>query len=122
MNNFKKIKDWEVLIGVNGFELNSEVYNFAKKFENEKIRVFEYNFQDKSKTSNELLKESLYDIICVIDVDDKWEKTKLEKQLDYINKYDVVGTRCYYIDENDEITGEPNIPSGEVKEETILYY
>lgn len=45
--------NWELLILINGHPKESDVYNIAKKYENEKIKVFDlYNFKGKSHTLN----------------------------------------------------------------------
>lgn len=93
-------KDYEILLGLNGHEINGETYNFLRTYQSDKLRVFQYEFANKSKTCNELIKECTYDIICVLDADDKWMPIKLERQLQYINDYDVVGTLCQYFGES----------------------
>lgn len=90
---------WELLIGVNGHSENSEVYKFAKAFEekNNKIRVFDfYNIKGKSNTLNEMIKYCNYDYIALLDVDDMWYPQKLEVQSIWLNAYDVIGTNCIY--------------------------
>jgi teichuronic acid biosynthesis glycosyltransferase TuaG len=90
---------WELLIGVNGHSENSEVYKFAKAFEEKtnKIRVFDfYNIKGKSNTLNEMIKYCNYDYIALLDVDDMWYPQKLEVQSIWLNAYDVIGTNCIY--------------------------
>lgn len=104
---------YEILIGLNGHEKDGDSYNFLNKYKNEKLKVFQYEVANKSETCNNLIKECKYDIVCLLDVDDKWENTKLEKQIKYIKNYDVVGTFCYYFGEKNQplslVSGEiPN--------------
>ena len=47
--------------------------------------------------------------ISFIDGDDIWEKDKLQVQLKYIDKYDMICTNAYVINENNEITAKSNI-------------
>jgi glycosyltransferase involved in cell wall biosynthesis len=96
---------WEVIIGINGHTIESEVYKRAKNYENEKIFVKWYPFKNKVDTLNEMVKDCNYDIICLLDVDDYWLETKLEKQIEILKKgkYDVIGTLCQYFGEQDII-------------------
>jgi len=101
-------EDWELLIGINGHPENSNVYLKAKKFENEKIKVYDFfNIKNKSDTLNELIKYTKYDWISLLDVDDIWLPNKLYKQFQYINNYDIIGTNCHYFE---EMAGIPFIP------------
>ena len=60
-------KDWELIIGINGHEKNSDVYNIAKKYESDKIKVIEiFNTKGKSEALNEMLKVCKYDWISKI--------------------------------------------------------
>ena len=102
---------YEILIGLNGHEINGDIYNNLKKYENDKLKVIQYDFKNKSKTCNLLLDECKYDIICMLDVDDKWAPNKLEIQLKYINNYDVVGTFCKYFEDNNIV---PELPFGKL--------
>lgn len=99
-------KDFELLIGFNGTTDNSK--EIVNKFNDGRIRIFDYGDEKgKSKTLNKLLLESKYGWIAIQDDDDIWVTTKLEKQLNYINNYDVIGTFINYIDSNDIIIGSP---------------
>ena len=72
-------KNWEIIIGINGHPENSNIYLQAKQYQNNKIRVLEFlSTKGKSQTLNEMIKYSKYDIICLLDVDDKWLPSKLE--------------------------------------------
>lgn len=106
-------KEWEVIIGVNGHDENSGVYKEAKKRENNKIKVLLFSTKGKPNTMNKMINYCSNDIICLLDIDDYWEKTKLEEQLKFIDSYDVVGTQCTYI-KNNRPSGQPRIPYGEV--------
>jgi glycosyltransferase involved in cell wall biosynthesis len=104
-------KNWELLIGVNGYDKNSEVYIKAKSYENEKIKVFDfYHIKGKSTTLNKLIKYCKFDWICLLDVDDLWLPLKLQKQFEIIEKnqnIDIIGTRCKYIGNSNTI---PKLP------------
>jgi len=104
-------QQWEVIIGINGHPKNSDTYFQAKLYENNKIRIIEYDTKGKPKTLNKMVEDASYDIICLLDVDDKWLSTKLEKQIALKSKYDVIGTACQYFGTRNDI---PKIPLGEV--------
>jgi glycosyltransferase involved in cell wall biosynthesis len=102
--NFKKI---ELLIGFNGTTDNS--FEILKNYNDERIRVFNYDDKGKSITLNKLLIEAKFDWIALQDDDDIWKENKLEQQIKLIEKFDVIGTFIDYINENDYITGCPNL-------------
>lgn len=109
---------WKVLIGVNGYEPNSLVYQKAKEFSNNRILVKEYSTKGKPDTMNEMVKESFTtNLICVLDVDDWWEPNKLEEQIKFWNTglWDVIGTQCYYVTRG-KISNGPNLPIGYIKD------
>ena len=68
------------------------------------------------KTSNFLVSKCNYDIVSILDVDDKWEPTKLENQISFFPEYDVVGTLCQYFGDNN---GCPKLPTGKVNNDTF---
>ncbi len=106
--------NWELLIGINGHIQNSEVYKIAKKYEiNKKIKVFDfYKIKGKSTTLNELIKFCNYDYVAILDVDDIWIFNKLEIQSTFLNKYDIIGSKCIYFGDIEGII--PNIPIGNI--------
>ena len=110
--------DWELLIGINGHNINSEVYKIAKNYEEKcqygKIRVYDfYHLNGKSNTLNTLIKYCKYDWVSLMDVDDIWESNKLECQVKFINEYDVIGTRAIYF--GDYLDGVlPGIQFGDI--------
>lgn len=104
----QSFKNFELLIGFNGTIDNSK--KIINKYNDSRIQIFDYGFDNgKAKTLNKLIKEAKYDWIALQDDDDVWIQTKLEKQILLINDYDVIGTFIYYINENSEIIGQPNL-------------
>lgn len=111
--------NWQLIIGINGHPKDSVVFKRAKEFErsyqkteNQKIKVLDlHEIKGKSSALNEMmdhvLSESPY--IALLDVDDIWETRKLETQLPFLYKYDVIGTKCIYIGRLAGIV--PNIPT-----------
>jgi len=110
--------EWELLIGINGYQPNSEVYKIAKKYETkceyDKIRVFDFfQFKSKSDTLNLLVKYCKHNWIALMDVDDIWENNKLKCQINFIDDFDVIGTRAIYF--GDRLNGIiPRIPFGNI--------
>lgn len=104
-------ENWELLIGVNGYSEGSEVWKRVSEYNSKKIRVFDlYRCHNKSQALNELIKFSINDWVCLLDVDDIWISTKLYTQMKYVNKYHVIGTNAVYFgDRNDS----PAIPLNE---------
>jgi glycosyltransferase involved in cell wall biosynthesis len=106
---------WELLIAINGHSENSEVYKIAKKYEaiNNKIRVFDlYNIKGKSNALNEVIKYCNYDYIALLDVDDIWHETKLKIQSQFLENYDVIGTKCVWFGDRPGII--PQIPQEDI--------
>ena len=100
--------EWELLIGFNGTTDNSK--NIVSNYKDSRIRVFDYNKdKGKAKTLNKLIKESKYDWLAMQDDDDVWLSNKIEKQLESIDYYDVIGTYIKYIDTHNTIIGGPTL-------------
>ena len=88
---------WEIIIGINGHPKNSNIYIQAKKYEHIQIKVIEYlDTRGKPQTLNKMINDCSYNLICLLDVDDKWLPKKLEEQIKVKKDYDVVGTLCQY--------------------------
>lgn len=114
---------WEVIIGINGHEIGSEiekkaidVMNSYDRFKH-RIRVIVYNTKGKPQTMNNMVIDATYDHIAILDVDDIWMPKKLEFQVPFLSEYDVVGTRCEYFG---NMTGYPNVPVGDLKDVNFL--
>ena len=104
--------NWELIIGINGHQPNSDVYKIAKKYENTNIKVVDLqNVKGKAHALNAMLMYTSYNWISLLDVDDIWNPDKLQSQIPYMNKYDVIGTQCQYFG---DITDIPCIPLGDI--------
>ena len=117
---YQTYNNWELIIGINGHSKDSEVYKEAKKWEEKdnRIKVLDlYTIKGKSNALNEMIKYCEYDWISLIDVDDKWLPKKIESQISYMEKYDVIGTRCQYFGDR---SGQPMIPIGDLKNHNFL--
>jgi len=113
--------NWELIIGINGHPENSLVFQKAKVFEkiDERIKVFDFfQLKGKSVTLNKMLLLCKYDYIALLDVDDIWHPNKLEVQLPFIGKYDVVGTKCVYFGDMEGIS--PEIPLRDISKYDFL--
>jgi glycosyltransferase involved in cell wall biosynthesis len=107
--------DWEIIIGVNGHQENSNVYKMARDYQelDEKIKVLDlFEIKGKSNALNEMIKYCKYEYVAILDVDDIWLPEKLEKQAVYMNQYDVIGTQCVYFGDIENIN--PKIPLGDI--------
>lgn len=114
----QKYENWELLIGINGHEQNSEIYNIAKKYETNKIKVYDfYNIKGKSNTLNGMIKYCKHEWISLLDVDDIWLPNKLLEQIKYTNEYDIIGTHCKYFG---DLNNYPQIPFGDLSNFNFL--
>lgn len=106
--------EWELIIGVNGHPHNSEVFQKAVKYANEKIHVYDlHELKGKSNSLNKMLEFCKYNWVSLLDVDDKWLPEKLERQVPFMMTYDVVGTNCQYFG---DLNCCPQIPLGNISE------
>jgi glycosyltransferase involved in cell wall biosynthesis len=114
----QKYTNWELIIGINGHPPNSDVFKIAQKYVelHSNIRVYDFvDIKGKSNALNEMIKYCKYEWISLLDVDDVWLPDKLEKQVPYMESYDVIGTKCYYFENlNISPTGSPGIPLGDI--------
>ena len=120
VNSIKNQKyiNWELIIGINGHPKDSEVYQIAKKYENEKIKVYEiFNTNGKSEALNKMLKFTNYNWIALLDVDDMWLPNKLQSQIQFIDKFDVIGSKCRYFGDSNLY---PKIPTGDISKFNFL--
>lgn len=111
-------KKWELIVGINGHLKNSEIelkalniINNYNSIYNYDIKLKWYDTYGKSATLNKMVLDSKYDYIAILDVDDIWINNKLEKQVPYLNSYDVIGTGCRYFGTANHF---PNIPFGDI--------
>lgn len=115
-------KKWEIIIGINGHEPNSLIeaksLEIKHKYEEYDIRVIYYNTKGKTETLNKMIDDIKYDYVALLDADDVWFETKLEKQIPYIlSGYDVIGTQCQYIGDMNII---PSIPVNDISNYNIF--
>ena len=58
-----------------------------------------------------MIKHSKYHFIALLDVDDVWFPQKLDKQVPYLDQYDVVGSQCLYFGDK---SSQSTIRSGDI--------
>lgn len=101
-------KNWELLIGFNGTTDSSK--DIVSSYNDDRIKVFDYKEdKGKAKTLNKLIKEARHDWCAIQDDDDIWLPEKLEKQIEQVDKFDVIGSYIKYINEQGEIIGAPTL-------------
>ena len=110
--------NWEILIGINGHgydggEVAPIAHTIAALDPRIKVVIQPPPLHGKVESSNNLIIRSKADWICVLDCDDKWEPTKLEKQFEASNSVAkdaaVIGTFCQYFG---ELSGIVPVPAG----------
>lgn len=114
--------EWELLIGINGHEEDSETVLKAKQItkDEKNVKILQFpEIRSKPKTLNMLTKFAKNELLCLLDVDDLWKETKLEKQTLIVEKYDIIGTGCQYFGESTTIL---NLPYGKIRPEIFFSY
>jgi glycosyltransferase involved in cell wall biosynthesis len=106
--------NWELIIGINGHPSNSEVFQTAKYYEtlDNRIKVYDLPTKGKPNSLNEMLKYCKYDYIALLDVDDIWHPYKLQMQVPFLSKFDIIGSRCVYF--GDIVGTIPDIPVNDI--------
>ena len=110
--------DWELLIAINGYDVESQVYkmvrDYIKALGDIRITVLDYyDCKGKPATLNKMLGEVRAPYIALLDVDDLWLPNKLAKQELYWQQgYDVIGTKCVYFGEMNNVV--PDLPVGDI--------
>jgi len=115
------VREWELIIGINGHEKNSEAYKIANTYteKDTRIRVIDLDSKGKAAALNEMITYCKYDWVSILDVDDKWFATKLLTQLHYMKKYDVIGTKCRYFGNSSKT---PDIHIGDLMDFSFYNY
>lgn len=116
------LESWNLIIGINGHEQNSDVFKIAKEYEKQDRRISVYDLKVKGKSSAliEMMKYVKTPYVALLDVDDIWLPEKLHKQLNIqlLNIYDIIGTKCVYFG---DIEGTvPYIPNNDCKNHDFL--
>ena len=107
--------DWELIVGVNGHCANSPTFNIAKQYEmvDARIKVHDLpHVKGKSNALNEMVDHCSYSFVALLDVDDVWYCDKLMTQSQFLIDYDVVGSKCVYFGDTNDVV--PVIPVGDI--------
>lgn len=110
---------YEVLIGVNGHGRSSSVFRRAEHHASDQVHVVRYDTKGAPMTCNAMKEDASHDLLCMLDVDDKWAEGKLEAQISAFRHgfIDVVGTHCRYFGSRSD---SPAIPSGWIEPARFL--
>ncbi len=111
----QSFNEWELIIGINGHPKNSATFKIAKQYENidSRIKVYDLlNVKGKSNALNKMVNLCNYDHIALLDVDDIWQYQKLEIQSKFLNKYDVIGSKCLLFGDVENFV--PKIPTHDI--------
>ena len=112
--------DWEILIGINGHghdggEVAATTRTIAALDSRISVFVQPPPLRGKIESSLDLVNKSHSKWICMLDCDDKWEPTKLEKQLEAARTVApdaaVIGSFSYYFG---DLSGIIPIPAGHI--------
>ena len=95
------------LIFVNDCSTDTSV-DIIKKYKDKRIKLINNKINSKAAvTRNNGIKEAKGKYICFLDADDKWDKEKLQKQIEFMNKKD-----CAFSFTGYEFAYENGIPNG----------
>ena len=89
------IKEWELLVVDDGSDDNS--WNIIQEFQDQRIYYLYQRNQGVSSARNTGIKLSRFPWICLLDSDDYWHPTKLQKQLEVLERHPQY--RMIYTDE-----------------------
>lgn len=98
------LKDWELLIMVDGEKGNTTVLKVLKEFAADDKRITIFSRKENkglTKSLNDLIKQASGRYIARMDADDESLPTRLEKQLIFMEKHKdvaVCGSNCEFID------------------------
>lgn len=110
-------KEFEFIIVANGAESSIVAEYINTRFDDPRINIIKSNIGQLAYALNIAIDESKYDYIARMDADDIAHKDRLEKQLSYLQKYnlDLVGSSVNLIDNNGKSIGKRiALPSNEI--------
>jgi glycosyltransferase involved in cell wall biosynthesis len=111
---------WEIIIGVNGHSQVSRAMRQATECADRDSRIRAVhlpNIDSKSSALNIMARVADSDWLCLLDVDDVWTPTKLERQVPYVGCYGVIGTLAEYFGDT---VGNIPVLSGEFGFEELM--
>ena len=118
--------NWELIFFDN--MSSDESLSIAKSFNDKRIKVFSSkNFLNLYDARNTALLHIKGNYVCFLDTDDLWEKEKIQKQVDYLNKnknFSMVYSN-FYVLENDKkkfLRFKPKLPKGKITNDLLRSY
>ena len=118
--------NWELIFFDN--MSSDESLSIAKSFNDKRIKVFSSkNFLNLYDARNNALLHIKGNYVCFLDTDDLWEKEKIQKQVDYLNKnknFSMVYSN-FYVLENDKkkfLRFKPKLPKGKITNDLLRSY
>lgn len=120
--NSQTFVDWEwIVVDDNSVDGSFAIlYEFSEK--DDRINVFQNSVNSGAGVSrNKAIEKAKGRYIAFLDADDVWHKTKLEKQLAFMQKNDIAFSYTYY--QKFDSNGDLGIvkPPGEVTYEQLIY-
>ena len=110
------ISDWYVYISI-PFNMKEIMNNITHNHINCKCIVLPDVFVSKYDTINAIVDQITGEWIAIVEPGDDWYSNKLESQLEYSNKYDIIGTGCRFYGAR---SGMPDISYYKIKSEAFI--
>ncbi len=112
-------KNWKLLIGVNNYSHNPSLPEKIKNTLPPDNRIHLHLLKDctsKSQALNQLIDLCQTEWASLLDSDDLWLPSKLEKQAPLTETYDVIGTQCFYFGTGltTDMPNQPHLPLGDI--------
>ncbi|HEY9675147.1 MAG TPA: glycosyltransferase family A protein [Waterburya sp.] len=99
--------DFEAIVVNDGS--SDEIEQWVSQIQDARVKLISQNNQGLARTRNTGIAHAVGKYVAFLDADDLWEPTKLEKQVDVLEKNPEIGlvyTWVAYIDEKSEYTGK----------------
>ena len=120
-------QNWELIFWDNLSTDNSKIV--LDKFLDKRIKYFKADkFTNLYEARNQAVKESKGEYVGFLDTDDIWEKDKIKKQIEFLEKYkefQIVFSNYYLFKEQKKIQTikhKLSLPSGKITQELLDYY
>ena len=105
-------QDFEIIITDDGS--SDGTVNVIKEFDDSRIQLYTHaNNKGVCATINNCIQKAVSEYIAVLNSDDIWEPTKLEKQVKYLDSHPEIGavfSKVVFIDEASDLIGFEKLP------------